>query len=102
MEIQSITTKVPEYSEAFIFGSVFSSPNPKDLDLLVIYDEHACPPQQAYANHNELCQLLCNAFNLPVHIIPLTRSEARHSRFIEYSKAIPLAMALRELTTGST
>lgn len=97
MEILSIVTKVPSHSAAYVFGSILSAASANDFDLLVIYDESECPANEAYVLHADLCSELQSAFALPIHLTLLTRSEAKHVRFIERTNAVPLELALKVL-----
>ena len=94
----SIATKIPSHSEAYVFGSVLNSLAPDDFDLLIVYDPEVCPPQNAYVCHSPLCEDISIMFRLPVHLTALTRSEAMHVRFIEKTNALPLEMALEQLS----
>lgn len=95
MEIPFILIKIPSYSEVYIFGSILTTLNANDLDLLVIYDNNACYPINAYTNHKILCEELEIAFRLPVHLTLLTHNEAQQTQFIERTHAVPFADALK-------
>lgn len=97
MEIPSIVIRVPEYSQAFVFGSVLFSNEPNDFDMLIIYDETVCQPIDAYDKHKELCSSIRVLFNLPVHLTLLTHAEEQCVCFIEQTNAVPLDQALRSL-----
>jgi predicted nucleotidyltransferase len=88
MEMQSITTRLPESSIAYIFGSFLSSASPSDIDVLVVYDTETCPPDLAYELHRDFINQLRSSVGLDVHITLLTKSEERGSDFINDSGAI--------------
>ena len=102
METQSTPIRIPRESKLYIFGSALSSDYPNDLDVLVIYDPSACPPQVAYSFHREAMLDLEASFHMPVHITLLTPSEESGTEFIKRTGAIELAVAMSRLTHHST
>lgn len=97
METQYITTKVPNGSEAFVFGSVLSAEEPNDFDLLILYDNNYCSARNAYSYHQDLVDAIEASYNLPVHMVPLSKQEFKSTNFAEKSRAIPIEVALKEL-----
>ena len=89
---QSIITGMPDGSTAFVFGSVFRTTCPKDLDLLIVYDPSLCPPDNAYRAHVPITVRLRQEFGLPVDMTLLTYDEERSSHFIEVTGAFPIAV----------
>ena len=93
-----IATKLPNYSRGYVFGSVLTSSDPQDFDLLIVYDETQCAPAEAFAKHATLVQEIKTALNLPVHLTLLTKSEANSMDMIERTNAVPLCDALKMLS----
>lgn len=97
METHSILSRIPNFSKAFIFGSILTSSKPQDLDLLVIYDVDHCQPKEAYFYHKSLYDGLRYYFGLPIHIILLTLHEEKCVRMVERTHAIPLKEFINKL-----
>lgn len=97
MEIQYILSKVPRNSEVYVFGSILHSENPKDLDLLIIYDPDIYEPSTAYKAHQSLTDCLENLLTISVHATVLTHSEYSQSRFKEMITPIPLGTVILSL-----
>jgi hypothetical protein len=94
MAIPSITTNLPEGSVAYIFGSYLTCDNPRDLDVLVVYDATLCAPRTAYKAHRDFLCRLRNLSRLPVDSTLLTKAEERESGFIEDTGAVLLTIDL--------
>lgn len=88
MEIQSTHIRVPSSSKLYLFGSVLTSASPNDLDVLVVYDPIASPPEFAYKEHRDTVTDLEKCYGLPVHLTLLTRSEEGGTSFISRVGAI--------------
>ena len=101
MGTQSTNIRIPKDSKFYIFGSALSSDFPNDIDVLVVYDPLACPPQDAYFFHRDAKFDLETSFNLPVHITLLMSSEESSTDFINRTGAIELSVAMRRLTNQS-
>lgn len=94
METQSTLIRIPRESKFYIFGSALSSDYPNDLDVLVIYNPSACPPQAAYSFHKDAILDLEESFHLPIHLTLLTPSEESGTDFIKRTGAIEFAVAM--------
>jgi len=90
MAAPSTTTKANLAEGLFIFGSWLNSQVPNDLDLLFVYDERICSPQNAISVRQALMKggaLL----GLPaIQVVLLSETESFQCRFIESEGAIPL------------
>jgi predicted nucleotidyltransferase len=75
--------EIPNWAEVFVFGSASNSGNPKDLDLLVVYDPAECPPSQARDKAEVLALELARDLKLQPHVVVLTKSEEEEVRFIQ-------------------
>lgn len=102
METRSMHIRIPRTSTLYIFGSALTSGNPNDLDVLVVYDPVACPPEDAYTLHRETVFDLEVSYRLPVHITLLTSSEESGTDFIKRTGAIEFAIAKQRLTHHSS
>ena len=91
MAIESITTKLPSGSEAFIFGSYLSVAKPHDIDILILYDPKLHAPKDAYKVHREFVNEVGKLAGIPVDLTLLTFAEEYSIGFIEASHAIPIA-----------
>jgi len=65
-----------------------SSDSPRDLDILIVYDQHSCPPSQAHEKHQEFLSRLGELLAIGVDVTLLTKEEVQSSRFIEDTGAI--------------
>jgi hypothetical protein len=95
MESRSTTIRVPEGSRVFVFGSVINLDNPRDVDVLVVYDPDICQPALAYRQHLDLRVSLESLLDVPVHITLLTEAEEAETGLVRLAKAIELAAFLR-------
>jgi predicted nucleotidyltransferase len=102
METLSTPIRIPKSSKLYVFGSALTATTPNDLDVLVIYDPQACPPQKAYSVHRETVVDLEKYYQLPVHITLLTFSEEASTEFIRRTGAIEFATATKRLTNHSS
>ena len=91
------TDILPDGSSAFVFGSYLRSHVPRDLDLLIIYDDSSCPADDAYNRHAEFVAAVQNKVDLPVHITLLSLVEACVTQFVAMSTAIPLEQVAIEM-----
>jgi hypothetical protein len=81
MEIQSITSKLPNGAEIYVFGSSLWRQHPNDVDVLVVYDPTICPPENAHSSVAESIRSLADALGRPIHMTLLTRQEERGCAF---------------------
>ena len=93
MKNLSIDTKLlPEGSLAFVFGSCLTSTNPRDLDLLIVYDTSFCPADDAYDAHEDVVAVLQEMTGIRVHLTLLTFAEADRMQFRRCANAVPIKM----------
>lgn len=64
----------------WIFGSALTTESPRDLDVLLVYDEAVVPPHDAYALGDWLYDCIDQG-SLRCSIILLSRREHAASRF---------------------
>lgn len=96
----SITSKLPNSSTAFIFGSFLSRSDPSDIDVLILYDPLEFKPEYAYRSHASFVGELQRLVALPVDLTLLTYEEEQSSDFIKDTRAIPFEEKLgTELST---
>jgi hypothetical protein len=84
------TTEASSIDSLYVFGSVLNSDAPNDLDLIFVYDERVCSPQQAINVRRTLMERGLSLKLPPIHVVLLTRSESIQCRFIESEGALPL------------
>lgn len=91
-----ITTGDNPTGRLFIFGSWLSSPMPNDLDLVFIYDDCVCSPQDAINVRQALKE--CGArLGIPaIHVVLLSEAESVQCGFIESVGAVPLKIWINE------
>ena len=99
MGIPSTAIRIPSSSALYFFGSALISPDPNDLDVLVVYDPAECPPQEAYLLHRETIEDLEQLYGLPVHITLLTSSEESSVSFKRRTSAVSISDVQKGLTS---
>jgi predicted nucleotidyltransferase len=96
-ELRTLTTRLPAGSKAYVFGSFLRSNSPRDLDILIVYDQDICPPPQAYQKHQMFLSCLGEHLAIPIDVTLLTKEEVLSSRFIEDTGAICLENMVPDL-----
>lgn len=91
MAIRSITTKLPKGSQAYVFGSYLFVGEPRDIDILILYDPYLSSPKDAYKVHREFVDEIQQLTGTPVDLTLLTYSEERNLGFISDTGAVPIA-----------
>jgi predicted nucleotidyltransferase len=66
----------------YVFGSWLRGQNPRDLDLLLVYDPVKCNNQQITDLRRSLSEASPRLTGLPAHITALTIEEERELSFI--------------------
>jgi hypothetical protein len=66
----------------YVFGSWLRGQNPRDLDLLLVYDPVKCSNQQITDFRRSLREASPRLTGLPAHITALTIEEERELSFI--------------------
>ncbi|MGJ0430758.1 nucleotidyltransferase domain-containing protein [Methylobacter sp.] len=102
MATPSITTKLPSSSAALVFGSFLHGSEPRDIDVLVLYDPSVFSPADAYRAHASFVKEVQRLVGLPVDLTLLTYGEEESSGFIEDTGAVPIEEAIEKLTSHST
>lgn len=89
MVIRSTHIRIPNSSRLYVFGSaLIGAACPQDLDVLVIYNERSCKPEDTYQFHAQMILDLESSFGLRVHPTYLTQSEEAGTEFIVRTGAI--------------
>jgi predicted nucleotidyltransferase len=70
-----------------VFGSELYDPEPKDLDLLVVYDATHTPPHRATALRTAVVGACRAITQRPVDVVLLTEAEAEATRFVSREQA---------------
>jgi len=60
------------------------------LDLLIVYDESTCRPDEAFRAHAPFVADLQETVGIPVDLTLLTIAEEARGQFVECSGAIPV------------
>jgi predicted nucleotidyltransferase len=81
MEIRSIIRKLPRGTEIYVFGSCLWRKDPKDVDVLIVYDPDVCQPERAHESVADAINALKKALGRPVHLTLLTRQEEEGCAF---------------------
>jgi len=97
MATPSITTKLPSSSTALVFGSFLYRSDPRDIDVLVLYDPSVFSPADAYRGHAPFVKEIQCLVGLPLDLTLLTYDEEKSSGFIEDTGAVPIEEAIRKL-----
>lgn len=91
MENLCIDTKLlPEGSSAFVFGSYLTNTNPRDLDLLIVYDSFLCPADDAFNAHADFVAVLQKTTGIRVHLTLLSVEEENRMQFRQCANAVPI------------
>jgi len=91
----TLITSLPKSSTAYVFGSFLRSNSPRDLDVLIVYDQRLCAPSEAYRYHDDFIRQIQSVVNIDVDVTLLTQEEVKSSRFIENTDAIPFGDVMR-------
>ena len=98
MATRSITTKLPSGSQAYVFGSYLFVGEPRDIDILILYDPTLSDPKAAYKVHCEFVDEIQQLTGTPVDLTLLTYSEEKNSDFIGDTGAVPITDVGGKLT----
>jgi hypothetical protein len=90
MASRYIDIAVPEGWRLYVFGSYLTRPEPRDLDILGIYDRARVDPSRAYSSIRDVIALEAVA-GVPVQLTLLSIQEAEEIRFVETEECIPLS-----------
>ena len=71
----------------FLFGSALRESDPRDVDLLVVYDPQAMPPARAAGLRQIVVRACAEAIVRPLDVVLLTGEEARDTRFADREHA---------------
>lgn len=82
--------ELPKGSSAYVFGSALSSSQPRDLDILVVYDSKICSPSKAYAYHEPFLNQLTEMCKVPLDVTLLSNSEEHEVGFIKSEHCVSL------------
>ena len=74
----------------YLFGSWLHSDNPKDIDVLIVYNPTICPPSKIQAMTRPFLEQLRRIFNLEVDTVYLTEKEEKDINFIKTERCISI------------
>lgn len=89
-KIQLSLRKVPEKIDLFIFGSYLKSKNPRDVDLLVIYDSNFYSGSSIFDNCLSLINIIQEKCGLPVDVTYLSINEEIETGFLKIVNAVSI------------
>jgi predicted nucleotidyltransferase len=69
--------------EAHLFGSALSCEEPRDIDLLLIYDLAQLTVNHAIEVRKRICDALVEATDIPADIVLLSTKEAEETQFLK-------------------
>ena len=72
--------KMGVFHEVYLFGSAVTASNPKDLDLLLVYDNVASC--EIESTKDELYNFFTAATGLECHFVTLSRNELAQTNFL--------------------
>lgn len=82
--------KVPDNIDVFIFGSYLNSENPKDVDLIVIYDSNIYTGKSIFDNCLNLINQIKEISGLSVDVTYLSINEEIETKFLKFVNAISI------------
>jgi hypothetical protein len=94
-EILNTLISEPRF-KVYVFGSSLNSSNPRDLDLIFIYDSSWLRTDIAYKNLNPIIINLEKVLPIPIHYVLLSLTEEHRMGFIHKVQAIPLSLLLNK------
>lgn len=68
--------------EVFLFGSSLIRRSPKDIDLLVVYDQDIIKMSELRRISNSIVERLMDRFRRPIDLVRLSSREAEQNPFI--------------------
>ncbi len=84
---------LPGVVSIHLFGSALAEHNPKDLDLLVVYDPRRVAPQRARCLREVVVQACRAELPLSVDVVLLTKDEAAATAFARSEGAVTVYAA---------
>jgi predicted nucleotidyltransferase len=100
-ESQSISLKIPDNLEVYLFGSSVCSANFNDIDLLFVVPNDVVDKVKLYDVVRTFCQLLSQKLGHVIDFTILTQSEEEALSFIENARALPVQRCSQKQTTLS-
>ena len=76
--------------EGCLFGSAVVDDQPRDIDILLIYDPEQFSVDHSIGFRRRIRELLTNATGLLADIVLLSIREAEETRFLDQIHAVPL------------
>ena len=87
-------SQVPKKTEVFVFGSILTSNDPRDLDIVIVYENSFFIQSAIFDHCSEFVNELNELYNLKIDVTYLSRDESSQTTFIDRVKAIPLSRFL--------
>lgn len=76
--------------ELFLFGSALTQYNPRDIDLLMVYDIDSISIEKVINIRKKLTKILQEKMLRPVDICALSNHEVKTNSFIKDEKAVKI------------
>jgi len=73
-----------DFAKIYVFGSaIFGINQANDLDVLIVYNNTKCTPQEARLLASEIVNVMERYFKKRIHLVLLSNVEEESIRFIE-------------------
>lgn len=72
---------LPSNTSVYVFGSYLNCKNPKDIDILIVFDPNHCAPEDVYNIFGEFIESISAIAELPPDVTFLTISEENEVHF---------------------
>ncbi len=76
--------------QLFLFGSALTQPDPRDIDLLMVYNIDSINIKKVIDIRKKLTKILQEKMQIPVDICALSNCETKTNSFIKDEKAIKI------------
>lgn len=81
---------LPSNAHIYLFGSACHREQPKDIDILYVYDTTTTPSEMAFAEFRPLSRDIQAAIGIQVHPTVLSTKELADSQFLQRVEPIEL------------
>ena len=88
--VPSVRVGEPHGTELWMFGSAYSREAPRDIDLLLVYDEARVSPHDAIDARQRLANAVAEQTERPADILLLSRQETTQTGLLTRVAAIRL------------
>lgn len=82
-KVKNIISGLPSNSQVYVFGSAVNKKDPPDIDILVIYDEKYCKPDDVYNLISPFFLILEDTLGYKTDLVFLTKEEEEKIEFVK-------------------